>query len=322
MDASVVAKPAPDEPSPNQLAPDASRKIFISYAHADKEFALGLANDLRAAKLSVWIDESEIPGGADWARTIEEAIYDCTEFVLILSPNSRTSDYVANELIHAKSLKKTIRPVLYQTCERWVHINNVQSIDFRENPAKGLKQLKEPPRQTLSQRILVFHDENRASRPYLAVLALVLGIAAAVYFLSPSNTSFSVSGDDHADIVMRVRNEGGRPSMLVGSSFKLYYRRLPIETETLVLRQPANIRIAGHADVVIHLTDDKSLKPKKKSDDSWYSWDDVRPLLPGKMLTLEGQVEESDEHLYTRSYEFPAPRIENFIREVYPDVPH
>jgi hypothetical protein len=111
--------------------------------------------------------------------------------------------------------------------------------------------------------------------------------------------------------------------MLFGSSFKLSFGSLPIETEPLVLLQPEkHIRIAGHSDEVISLMADNMLKPKIKSEDSYYSREDIAPLLPGAKLTLTAQVKESDGRLLTRSEVFPVERIQNFVLEESPyDVP-
>jgi hypothetical protein len=166
-------------------------------------------------------------------------------------------------------------------------------------------------------------DQIRASRPYLAILAFGIFIAACTYFLSPSNTSFIVSGDDPSAIVVRLRNRGGRPSTLIGSSFRLDFGNLPIEPEPLVLLQPEKYsRIAGHADVILHLTADNMLKPKMRDEESYFTETDIRPLLSGAKLTLTAQVKESDNRFHTRSEQFLGKRIQNFVLEEFPnDVP-
>ena len=41
-------------------------KVFFSYARADAEFVLKLANDLRSAGISLWIDQLDITPGERW----------------------------------------------------------------------------------------------------------------------------------------------------------------------------------------------------------------------------------------------------------------
>ena len=92
-------------------------------------------------------------------------------------------------------------------------------------------------------------------RPYFAVLALGIVIAAYVYYSTPSKTSLHLTTGDAAAIHVQVRNEGGRPSTLIGSSFKLDFGRLPIETERLLtVEQPMAIRIPGRDGVPIQLS--------------------------------------------------------------------
>jgi TIR domain len=43
--------------------PDKKTSIFLSYARADNEFALKLAQDLRAAGVSLWVDQFDIEPG-------------------------------------------------------------------------------------------------------------------------------------------------------------------------------------------------------------------------------------------------------------------
>ena len=59
--------PAPgDRPCPD--APTA----FFSYSRDDSEFALRLAEDLKAAGAGVWIDQLDIQPGQRWARAMVE----------------------------------------------------------------------------------------------------------------------------------------------------------------------------------------------------------------------------------------------------------
>ena len=48
-------------------------QVFISYAHDDGEFVHALARRLKWRSVPVWVDQWDIPGGADWDRAIEAA---------------------------------------------------------------------------------------------------------------------------------------------------------------------------------------------------------------------------------------------------------
>jgi hypothetical protein len=88
--------------------------IFISYSHKDEEFVLRLARHLEERNLSVWIDRGDIHAGAEWQHTIAQAVEDCLAFLLVISPDSVDSNYVAQELSLAKAHEIPIFPLLYR----------------------------------------------------------------------------------------------------------------------------------------------------------------------------------------------------------------
>ena len=61
---------------------------FFSYCREDSDFALRLAEDLKAAGAAVWINQLDITGGEDWAIAIEQAMRRCPTMIVILSPTS------------------------------------------------------------------------------------------------------------------------------------------------------------------------------------------------------------------------------------------
>lgn len=54
-----------------------SGKVFVSYARSNGEFALALAKDLRAAGVSVRIEQLDIMAGDQWDRAVEEVLESC-----------------------------------------------------------------------------------------------------------------------------------------------------------------------------------------------------------------------------------------------------
>ena len=57
--------------------------VFLSYASADRERALRIADLLEAHGVSVWIDRKSIAGGTSWTAEIVEGIQRCAEQVLL-----------------------------------------------------------------------------------------------------------------------------------------------------------------------------------------------------------------------------------------------
>jgi hypothetical protein len=73
-------------------------KLFFSYSRADSEFALRLAKDLRTAGARLWIDQLDIPPGARWDQSVEQALKCCSAVLVVLSPASVQSENVLDEI--------------------------------------------------------------------------------------------------------------------------------------------------------------------------------------------------------------------------------
>ncbi len=114
---------------------------FISYSRDDSEFVLRLAEDLKAAGASVWLDQLDIEAGQEWDSAIESALIQSPRMLLILSPSSAKSSSVRNEISFALDEKKIIIPVLYQDCAVPLQLRRVQHVDFRADYARGLRAL-------------------------------------------------------------------------------------------------------------------------------------------------------------------------------------
>jgi tetratricopeptide (TPR) repeat protein len=124
----------------SRLSANAS-SAFISYSREDSEFALRLANDLKAAGARVWFDQTDIIPGHPWDDAIEEALNDSPQMLVILSPLSAKSKNVRNEISYALGQGKIIVPVLYKDCVAPLNLQRFQHIDFRSDYARGLAQL-------------------------------------------------------------------------------------------------------------------------------------------------------------------------------------
>ena len=114
---------------------------FFSYCRDDSDFALRLAEDLKAAGAAVWIDQLDIEPGMRWDRAVEDALNSCPRMLVILSPASVESDNVRDEISFALRKQKTIIPVLYLECDIPLRLERHQHIDFRTDHARGLKGL-------------------------------------------------------------------------------------------------------------------------------------------------------------------------------------
>lgn len=108
--------------------------IFISYGREDaRELAIRLRDDLRAVGYSVWLDLSQIGGGANWSETIEQGIETCTVLLALMSRSSYQSAWCRAEQLRAVRKGKRIIPLLVHTdAERPLHLEHLNYIDFTD----------------------------------------------------------------------------------------------------------------------------------------------------------------------------------------------
>jgi hypothetical protein len=104
--------------------------IFISYSHKDRKWLefvqrhlqVGVVND----HFETW-DDRRIAGGAAWEKEIDAALSRCKAFVLLVSSNSLTSDFI---------LKKEVKAALEARWKRGVRIYPiiVRDVDIKAVP--------------------------------------------------------------------------------------------------------------------------------------------------------------------------------------------
>jgi hypothetical protein len=116
-------------------------KIFFSYARSDSKFVLKLAEDMRSAGVDLWIDQLDIPTGARWDQSVEDALKACPRLLIILSPESVASQNVMDEVAFAIDQNKKILPILYQNCDIPFRIKRLQFIDFTGDYNKAFANL-------------------------------------------------------------------------------------------------------------------------------------------------------------------------------------
>jgi len=111
---------------------------FFSYSREDSQFALRLAEDLKAGGANVWLDQLDIEPGQRWARAVEEALNSSQRLIVILSPTSASSTNVSDEVNFALEEHKTIIPVMYRDCKVPFQLRPFQYVDFRTDYEHGL----------------------------------------------------------------------------------------------------------------------------------------------------------------------------------------
>ena len=122
--------------------------IFLSHNREDKPFARRLADDLRRASITVWLDEAEIRLGDSIIEKIEAGLHGSQYLGVILSPASVRSPWVKEELravLHQQitTRSRTVLPLLYRQCEIPAFLIDRLYADFTspENYSFTLRQL-------------------------------------------------------------------------------------------------------------------------------------------------------------------------------------
>jgi hypothetical protein len=125
--------------------------LFISYSSLDQDFVNRLLPSLNAAGYETWVDREAIHGGTMWRRQIVEGITGADAVLLLLSPNSVTSDNVRKELDIADEAKKPLLPIeavrVVIPKEMTYQLAGVQRIDLATNFDRGVTRLLEALRQ-------------------------------------------------------------------------------------------------------------------------------------------------------------------------------
>ncbi|MBZ5689854.1 MAG: TIR domain-containing protein [Acidobacteriia bacterium] len=123
--------------------------VFISYSHTDRGVAERVQEALEERGLRVWRDDAQIPPGASFAKTIEEALQESAAVAIMISPEAISSEWVLDEYYRALSLanrpKSTVLliPVLVKDAALPGFLANRHWVDLRSEGdfEKGIQHL-------------------------------------------------------------------------------------------------------------------------------------------------------------------------------------
>ena len=140
--------------------------IFISYSSQDRAKAVVFCDQLRAAGLSFWIDDSGISAAVQWSAEIVKAIEKCKVFIILLSHSALESHNVVKELTLASEKKKHIVPVDLEpvklTHQVEYQLAGLQRVGYREHDRiekairsfLGLEQISPAQPEEMHRRLL------------------------------------------------------------------------------------------------------------------------------------------------------------------------
>ncbi|OLE52642.1 MAG: hypothetical protein AUG51_16860 [Acidobacteria bacterium 13_1_20CM_3_53_8] len=87
-------------------------KVFISYSSVDQELAIHIGNILEKNNVTYFLDSKDIGWGQNITEQVASGLKNCTHLIVIISPASLKSSWVAYEIGQAAALRKVILPYL------------------------------------------------------------------------------------------------------------------------------------------------------------------------------------------------------------------
>ena len=125
-----------DKPATGALSDCQPPKFFISHAREDGDFAENLKGRLKEAGLDGWIDIDLLEAGAEWRKEIDEAILYSRALILVLSPDSKSSEYVTYEWAFALGSGLRIVPLMLRDTSIHPRLEVFQYLDFTNRRAR------------------------------------------------------------------------------------------------------------------------------------------------------------------------------------------
>jgi hypothetical protein len=124
-----------------------ARRVFFSYARADRASVDTLVNRVVEAGYRVWLDRRDVPPGQDFVDAMLKAVRESAAFVVMLSPKAVESSYVAQELSAAADAAVPLFPVEIQPCELpagyQAHLGNRNRVIAYRRPKAAAEELIE-----------------------------------------------------------------------------------------------------------------------------------------------------------------------------------
>ena len=119
---------------------------FLSHSSKDKAFVRKLAADLTKNGIVVWLDEQKVKVGDSIVDSVSQGLAESDYFVVILSEDSVSSEWVKRELnqallkeIAAREVK--VLPIKLGKCEIPALLNDKKYADFSASYSDGLSDL-------------------------------------------------------------------------------------------------------------------------------------------------------------------------------------
>jgi hypothetical protein len=106
--------------------------IFLSYSPGDRDWVEKFRTNLMDQGIQVFDASRDIQPGQDWTAVLEEALSQSRYMIIVLTPNSLSSNWVNFELGAAVSMQKSLIPIVSKELtdsdlpfpvRRWIHLS-------------------------------------------------------------------------------------------------------------------------------------------------------------------------------------------------------
>lgn len=122
-------------------------RVFISHSSKDLDFIrTQLQPILDELGMVAWCSATDMRIAADWERQIRVALAQADWFMVVMSPDAQTSDWVQAETHWALEHKRgRVIPLMVRSCtpeEIHLKLGKLQFIDYRRDPAAAAARLR------------------------------------------------------------------------------------------------------------------------------------------------------------------------------------
>ena len=154
-------------------------KIYLSYSHADRDFALELARTLRGLGHQLIIDVDTLQPGQDWRRALESGLRHSDVFVVLLSKESVSSQYVLSEIGAARAYAessegKALIPVILDQIQIPPVVADLMAI---VSPKRNVEEVSE----SINRAVSAFEGKRAAVEDEQRALSEKIQTSAAEY---------------------------------------------------------------------------------------------------------------------------------------------
>lgn len=109
-------------------------KIFIAYSRKDFQIAQQIKTFLITERISSWMDKYSLIGGQNWMSRVDQALRESWAMILVMSENSKMSEYVNYEWSFAFGAKCCVIPILFDPVTPHPRLFPIHSLSWYYHP--------------------------------------------------------------------------------------------------------------------------------------------------------------------------------------------